>query len=123
MRTVHAWLWLILVAAIPLACSNRGGLATVSSVGQPVAKLRVYADGKITVDDRQVTVDELGAALANLKTRGGAVWYYREAAATEPSPSAMAVMQAIVEARLPVSLSSKEDFSNVVLQDGTTKPR
>jgi hypothetical protein len=33
------------------------------------------------------------------------------------------VVEAIAEAPLPVSFSSKGDFSDVVLPDGTTNPR
>ncbi len=34
-----------------------------------------------------------------------------------------AVIQSIVDAKLPVSVSSEADFSTVVLPDGTIKPR
>lgn len=88
-----------------------------------VAKVGIYADGRITLDGRVVQMEELRAQFAKLSQEKGAVWYYREASSADAPANAMLVIQAIIDARLPVSMSSMPDFSNVVLPDGKIKPR
>lgn len=81
-----------------------------------VAKVKVLADGKILLDEKQVTIEELKAALAKLKEKNGVVWYYRENPQGEPSPQTgdviESVMEALVEVKLPIKLSTKPDFSD-----------
>lgn len=89
-----------------------------------VAKIAISRAGEITLNGREATIDEVRAALAKLSESKGIVWYYREGAdEEEPHPNAMLVIRAVVDAKLPVSLSTKPDFSDVVLPDGTTRPR
>jgi hypothetical protein len=95
-------------------------MATMST---NVAKVAVYADGRIALDGREIQIEELRSQFMNLSKDKGAVWYYREASSADPPPVATLVIQAIIDARLPVSMSSLPDFSNVVLPDGTVKPR
>lgn len=97
--------------------------AQTDATESPAAKLRVYADGGVTLDEEEVSLDELSAALLRVAHRGGTAWYFRESGAAEPHPNAMAVIQALIDAELPISTSSQEDFSDVVLPDGTTRPR
>jgi hypothetical protein len=79
---------------------------------------------EIFADGTKIGLPELKLAFAKLSAEHGVVIYYREdSSAAEPHPNAMAVVQAIVEARLPVSLSTTPDFSTVVLPDGTVKKR
>lgn len=114
---------LLVVAMVVLAaCSGRSS-DELPSVKQNVAKVAVSLDGRITLDGREAAIDEVRAAFAELAGRKGVVWYYREAANAEPHPNAMLVVQAIVEAQLPLSMSTKPDFSDVVMPDGSTKPR
>jgi biopolymer transport protein ExbD len=96
---------------------------TAAAEDGPVMKVAVYADGRITADGRPVVLGALRGAFAQLKKANGSVLYYREAAGAEPHPNAIEVVRAIIEAKLSVSLSTKPDFSDVVLSDGTTKPR
>jgi hypothetical protein len=79
-----------------------------------VAKVKVLGTGTILLDDKQVTIDEIRAAFTKLKGNNGVVWYYRENAAGEPPSQAMAVMQAVVDTKLPIKLSTKPDFSDSV---------
>ena len=58
-----------------------------------------------------------------MKKRNGVIWYYREAGSSEPPPQAVEVMTLIVDNRLPISMSTKPDYSDVLLPDGTTRPR
>lgn len=83
-----------------------------------IAKVKIDQAGRIFLNEKQVSLDELKAAFARLKQAGGVVWYYRENPVGEPSAEAMSVIQAIVDARLPVRLSSKPDYSDVVSPDG-----
>jgi hypothetical protein len=98
----------------------------VSVHGQEAAvmKVAVMKSGEIFADGSRLDLARLKAAFTKLAAERGSVIYYREdPSAADPHPNAMAVIQAIVEARLPVSLSTKPDFSTVVLPDGTVKPR
>jgi hypothetical protein len=61
--------------------------------------------------------------LAGVKKRNGVIWYYREGGDKEPPPEAMEVMKLIVDNNLPISMSTKPDYSDVLLPDGTTRPR
>ena len=91
---------------------------------ESVIKVAVMKTGEVFVDGASVDLAQLKAVFASLTAEGGSVIYYREdPSAEDPHPHAMAVIQAIVEARLPVSLSTTPDFSTVVLPDGTVKPR
>jgi hypothetical protein len=105
-----------------LAIGLMGGLYPVTSGEQPIAKVRVYRNGKTTLNGREVTMEEMRNGFSDLKKKNGVVWYFREAAEQEPHPNATLVVKEIIDAKLPVSMSNKEDFSTVVLQDGTIKP-
>lgn len=88
----------------------------------PIARIRVNRAGEIWWDDVRTSLAELGARLAGLRAAHGAVWYYREAV-EEPAPEAMAVVRMVVEQRLPISMSTREDFADVVQADGSVVPR
>jgi hypothetical protein len=88
----------------------------------PVGKIAVTTRG-ISYDGVAVSLEGLKAKLVDLKKGNGVIWYYREAAGREPSAQATAVLRLIAESRLPISLSTRPDYSNVVLPDGTTRPR
>ncbi len=86
--------------------------------GKPVLKVAVMADGRLTVDGSQATLESLRESLKQLGMRNGEVWYYREAACGEPPPQAMQVVQAVIENRLPIKLSTRSDYSDAVGMDG-----
>ncbi len=90
-----------------------------------VAKIKVNRDGLILLNDETVTIESLKASLSKLsQSAGSVVWYYRENATSEPHPNAMLVLEAIVEAKLPVRLSTKPDFSDSTGRDGPSdQPR
>lgn len=79
-----------------------------------VAKVRVDRRGQIFLNETLVSLDELKKAFSDLKQANGTVWYYRENPEGEPTPEAMSVIQAVIDAQLPIRLSSKPDYSDVV---------
>ncbi len=83
-----------------------------------IAKIKVFADGTILLNDKQVTIDELKTALTKIKDMNGVVWYYRENATGEPPPQATSVIEAIIDLKLPVKLSNEPDFSVFVRPGG-----
>ena len=99
----------------------------MSSVPTPVLKVSVLRDGKVLADSHEVALPALDSLLSELSKRKGAVWYYREGGDQPLSASAKQVMTdvlgAIVRHRLPVSLSTKPDFSDYIGPDGQPHPR
>jgi hypothetical protein len=83
-----------------------------------VLKIAVMADGHITVDGSPATIDSLRVSLTRLAEQKGVVWYYREAGQAKAPPESTEVMQAIIENRLPIRLSSRPDFSDAIGTDG-----
>jgi hypothetical protein len=100
-------------------CSKQPVSRGHASSAEPVLKIAVYADGRLTVDGKAATIEMLRSLLQRLSEEHGVVWYYREAGQQKPPPIAMEVMQAVVEARLPVRLSSRADYSDAIGTDGT----
>jgi len=112
-----------LLISVALLVGMIGSYSPAACAETPIGIVRVYRSGKITLDGRQVTINEMRKGLSDLKKNNGVVWYFREAGEQEPHPNGPLVVQAIIDNKLPVSMSNKEDFSTVILQDGTIKPR
>ncbi|MEB2345398.1 MAG: hypothetical protein OZ948_11715 [Deltaproteobacteria bacterium] len=93
--------------AVALLSAGSAGLAQ----GRPVAKVALSEAGAIRLDGRPVSLPELREAFRTLAAAKGEVWYYRPNPGADPPPGAMAVVQAIAEARLPVRFATKPDFS------------
>jgi hypothetical protein len=89
----------------------------------PILKVSVLASGAVLLDGEAVSIEGLQANFESRKTERPVVWYYREAGEGEPSAEAMQVMKMVVENRLPISLSSKPDFSDYVDLKGRSHPR
>ena len=90
---------ILLLAALSmmfLGCSGQA-VNTVDSTSENTAKIRVYSDGEITLNDRDISVDDLPPALEELAENDGTVWYYREFGQEDPHPNAIGVIQAIAE--------------------------
>lgn len=99
-------------------CSKQPETQSSVSPDRPVLKVAVFADGRLTVDGAASTLQALRDSLRSLSNKHGVVWYYREAAQQEAPPIAMEVMQAVVEAQLPIRLSTHPDYSNSIGADG-----
>jgi hypothetical protein len=89
----------------------------------PIGRIAISAKGTVSFDGTAVSLDGLKPKLAALKSRGGIVWYYREAPVGPPPANAMDVMKLIMHYQLPISMSSKPDYSDEVMPDGTSRPR
>lgn len=88
------------------------------STNMSVLKIAVSKDGRLTVDGAPSSMVALRESLQRLSKQSGVVWYYREAGQQEPPAIAMEAMQAVIEARLPIRLSSRPDFSDSIGFDG-----
>ena len=84
----------------------------------PVLKISVMVDGRITLGGHTVTIDSLRFSLKQLAEQKGVVYYYREASQSKAPQEATEVIQAVIENRLPVRLSSRSDFSDAIGPDG-----
>lgn len=89
----------------------------------PILKVSVLASGAVLLEGEPVSIEGLQAKLESAKPERPVVWYFREAAGGEPPAEAMQVMKMVVENRLPISLSSKPDFSDYVDMKGRSHPR
>jgi len=98
-------------------------MASLSSAAQPITRISALASGQILVNGQPTSLAALDVALAEVKNQNGVVWYYRENARAEPPPEAMQAIQLVVKHRLPVSMSTKPDFSDVVDANGVSQLR
>ena len=88
-----------------------------------VLKLSVLASGEVLFDGQPIKLDALDHRLESADKGNDAVWYYREAAAKDPPPTAKAVIQLVIKHKLRISISSKPDFSDYVDAKGVSHPR
>ena len=89
----------------------------------PIARVSALVDGKLLLNGQPIALPTLSAAFKKLKEANGVVWYYRENGQGEPTPEAMSAIKLIVEHSLPVSMSSKADFSDYINATGKSMPR
>jgi len=80
---------------------------TVQQFGE-ISKVKVDRANTIYLNGKIVTIEGLKQEFARLKQGNGAVWYYRENPHGEPPPQAMAVIQAIIDAHLPVRVMERD---------------
>ena len=79
--------------------------------------------GPLLVDGKPGTIADVRAAVERAKEGKFAIWYYRENAGTPATDSQMEVLKIITDAGIPISLSTKADFSDYVGEDGRSRPR
>lgn len=102
------------IAILSIGLLHGAVTAQTKPTAPPVAKIAVTSK-RVTFDGAPVTLDQLKVKLTDLKKRNGSVWYYREASTPDgdPPPQALEVIQLIVETKLPVSMATRPDFSDV----------
>ncbi len=76
------------------------------------------ADGRLTVEGKPATIESLRESLKRLAEGKGVAWYYREGGGSDAPPIARQAIQAIIDACLPVRLSSRPDYSDAIGPDG-----
>jgi hypothetical protein len=89
----------------------------------PVLRISVLASGKVWLDGRETNLAEIKKVLGKARSEGAIVWYYRESGKGEPPKEAMEVIKLVVENNLPISMSSKPDFSDYIDEKGQSHPR
>ncbi len=88
-----------------------------------VTRISVLASGKMLLNGKAATIAEVKRAVEKVKAKRGMVWYNRESGKGEPPTQAIEVFRHIVENKLPISLSTKPDFSDYVDEKGQSLPR
>jgi hypothetical protein len=126
--------WLTLLAAGSIGCDQsmprEGAESQIPSddaeqgMTKEVVKLSVLSDGTLLVDGEACSLDQLSERLERVEAGNSAVWYYRENAG-DPEPPAIAfqALDVVMRRRIPISLSSKPDFSDVIDDKGISRPR
>lgn len=95
---------LLIVALLAVGCSNDAA----ATMDENVARVKVTADGKVFLNGAETTLDDLRAEFARLQASGGRVQYYREDPTGKPHPIAEQVIQAVIEAKLPIQLMERD---------------
>lgn len=91
----------LLILASALGCSRQAKPRAVTAPTE-VAKVRVSADGKVYLNEREVTLNELRGEFQRLKQNNGGVWFVDESSAGASRQQGKRVSAAIVEAELPM---------------------
>ena len=105
------------------------GLFCLASLVSPahadplLAKISALASGVLLLNGQQADLASIEAEFKRLQAMDGGVWYYRENPRAEPTPQALSVIKLVIQYRLPISLSSKPDFSDYVDEQGQSHPR
>ena len=86
-----------------------------------VMRIVILADGAVLIDGTRTELPDVSAKLSSLAERKGVVWFYRANPQGEPPPNAMEVLKMVIDARRPIQLFTKEDFSETVGPDGKPK--
>jgi len=100
-----------------------GAAGAPALAADPVARVSALASGQLLLNGQPVNLLALDTALKDLKEKHGIVWYYRQDSDHEPPPQAMDAIGLVVKHQLPISMSTKADFSDVMDANGKTKPR
>ena len=118
MRSILAFaIWCLALVPLTASCSSE------APSGPEVGRVKLTSAGEIFYDDERVTLPRLEERLRALAQEGGVVMYYRANPAGEPPAGAQEVFEALMAAGLPISLSSKPDFSDYSDEDGNSRPR
>jgi hypothetical protein len=88
-----------------------------------ILKISVLSTNSVLLNGKEVGPDELSEALSEAEKLNGVVWYYRENPGGEPPPAASQVIQMVIDKKLPISISTKPDFSDYVDENGNAKIR
>ena len=92
-----------------------------------VIYVAVASSGGVSIDGKAVDPLKINETFATLRPSSKFIMYSRENASDEPQGDDQTrirrVMDAMMRLRLPISLSTKADYSDSVDQDGNSHPR
>ena len=108
LKTVALFLLLLAIAG----CGRKSTAGVDENRVSPVARVKVTQAGNIFLNGMATSLEDLKKDLVELKAKNGRVWYYRDNAKGEPAEQAMKVIQAIVDAKLPIRLCQTEEELN-----------
>jgi hypothetical protein len=77
----------------------------------------------VLLNGQAADIGAIEAELIKLKKDNGSLWYFRESSLTGPPPQAKEVIDLVLKYKLPISFSSKPDFSDYIDEDGHSIPR
>jgi hypothetical protein len=80
----------------------------------PVLKIAILSNGRLMVDGAPSSIQSLRESLRKVGQEQGVVWYYRESGNETPPPIATEVINEVIEAGVPIRLSSKPDYSDSI---------
>ncbi len=103
--------------------TNRSPAPSWYSWGSMEIKISVLSSGEILLDGKAARLSAIQDALEKADRKEDFVLYYREGSGAEPPPQALRVMNLIVTQELPVSFSSRPDFSDYLDQFGQSHAR
>ena len=110
----------LLSLLLVVSCSKK---PSMNDFENNAINISVSKTGDISINDQKVTIAQAEELLADLSKKKGNVRYYREAGTEEPPPQAMQIISIVAKYRLPITLSSKPDFSDYIGPDGLSHPR
>ena len=115
---------LILGAAYLAGCGRPEEKASMHRFNADIVlKVSVMQSGKLLVEGVETSSAVLDARLSQIESQNGVVWYYREEGTRRAPPEAMDVIKLVVKHGLPISMSSKPDFSDTIDEHGISRPR
>jgi biopolymer transport protein ExbD len=123
-------LTIVLIAFPATGCDDRESIsrnaappATVPTKSmKPKAEVKVLMDGSLFLDGQPSTLAMIDQRFAELAKSKGELWYYREAAQAEPPAVAIKIIDLAIKYQLPITMSSKPDFSDAVDEKGVSHP-
>lgn len=98
-------------------------LSTFAMADPPAVKIGVLADGSLLLNGEHANLEQIEKAFISLQKERGMVWYYRDPSLSEPPKQAFAVLDLVGKYSLPITLSSKPDYSVYIGSDGKSHPR
>ena len=99
---------LCVLALIQWSCGNGKEAEVAKQFAQMeangVAKVKIDERGDIYLNNKPSSMDALGDEFARIKKVNGLVWYYRTSESQPAESSGRAVVNKIIEYRLPVKM-------------------
>jgi len=86
-------------------------------------KISLLASGEILLDGQPVDLAQLDSRLSQASASQDQILYYKEDLRPDASPQSMEIVKLVIKHKLPISFSTKADFSDRVDQFGQTHPR